>query len=61
MEARTGVVIPLFGPRSCFECRYFDEVTHEDLGVQTYCPIYDEVIDSETYAAEDCPTYERAP
>jgi len=28
-------------------------------GVVTFCTVYAELIDSETYAAEDCFTYER--
>ena len=28
------------------------------MSAQTFCTIYDEVIVSELYEAEDCPTYE---
>lgn len=40
-------------PRSCFTCanaRFYE--------FATWCSIYEEVIDSEVYAAEDCFTYE---
>ena len=57
LEEGSGVVVQLFADaRSCFDCEHFEEVEDDD-GVQSYCPIYEEFIASETYDAEDCPVY----
>jgi hypothetical protein len=58
-ERPLAKVIPLSGPRSCFNCCAFDEKEDpDDWGVMSYCTIYDEFIDSELYAAEHCPSYQ---
>lgn len=44
--------------RSCFTCMNSRSVDVDDSPV-TWCTIYEEIIDSELYAAEDCFTYER--
>lgn len=57
--APMGVVIPLFAEqRSCFTCENarFPESRN---GIITYCTVYEQPIDSETYEAEDCFTYSR--
>lgn len=62
MEDRTAEVVPLYPARSCFECAHFTERDDPDdpaSGVYSYCTVYQEVIDSEAYSAEDCPAYER--
>lgn len=56
-------VIPLraLRPRSCFICThvtYRDPEDPELSGDATFCPVFIEFIDSETYAAEDCGAYE---
>lgn len=49
--------------RTCFNCVHDSDVIEvDDFGVEsvrTWCTAYQELIDSETYAAEDCPTYQR--
>jgi hypothetical protein len=52
-------VIPIGPPRSCFTCSNARFPDSDIAGPVTWCTIYDEVIDSEAYAAEDCFTYER--
>ena len=50
-------VIPLGPPRSCFTCINSRSVDHDVAGPVTWCVIYDEVVDSEAWAALDCLSY----
>lgn len=62
LDDDSGVVLPFptKAQPSCFTCVHarFPET---DSGVFTWCTVYDEVIYSELYAAEDCFTYEFCP
>lgn len=51
-------VIPIGPPRSCFTCMN-SRYPETPGGAVTWCRIYDEVVDSEAFAAQDCLTYER--
>jgi len=55
-------VITLHPPRTCFNCTDLDqrEMDDEDpaSGVASYCTLIQEWIDSEVYAASDCPAYD---
>lgn len=55
-------VIPLFEPRSCFECIHHQDRESPsewgDHGLHSYCTVFEEQIDSEVYAAEDCEAYD---
>lgn len=51
------IQLPL-AQRSCFTCVNARFPDYQG-GVVTFCKVYAEVIVSETYAAEDCFTYER--
>jgi hypothetical protein len=50
-----AVIIPFPRPRSCFTCA--NSRALEDGA--TWCAIFEEVQDSEIFAAEGCLTYER--
>lgn len=62
-EPPMAVVIPLFTEeRSCFSCEHarFPEVKGKyGIGISTYCSVYEQFVDSETYEAEDCFTFSR--
>lgn len=54
-----AVVIQLpVAQRSCFTCVHA-RFPERNGGAVTFCTVYDEDVDSEAYAAEDCFTYER--
>jgi len=55
-----GVVIPfpVKAQPSCFTCANARFPENSEGGIFTWCTIYDEVIHSEIYAAEDCYTYD---
>lgn len=38
--------------KTCFNCQHYDEPVR-------VCRVFDEQIDSEIFAAEECPAYER--
>lgn len=49
----TDNLIHLPVQRTCFRCEHF-------LTLESHCRLFDEQIDSEIYAAKDCPGYEVA-
>ena len=52
-------VIDLHPPRSCFDCEHHEDREDDpDNYLSSWCSLWGQPIDSETYEAEDCSTYE---
>jgi hypothetical protein len=58
-EGAQIIAFPVVQVRSCFTCVNARFPEDDVAGPVTVCTVYDEVIDSEVYAAEDCFTYEQ--
>lgn len=56
MEASTAVVIPLFRPRTCWECEHHRDLT-DPVGTSSFCGLFDEAIHYEGQA-DECDGYE---
>jgi len=57
-----AVIVHLYPPRSCFNCKNLEELEMDDedpaAGIASFCVLFLEWIDSEAHAAKDCPVYD---
>lgn len=56
-QGELAQVIPIGPARSCFTCHNARFPECDIAGPVTYCSIYNEVVDSEAWAALDCLSY----